>query len=72
LLAASGFAKCAEIKVGVRREQIRYLGEFSLVDTLVVAVAQVAKSLPIGQFTQFGLEFLETRSMSAAIIGPPA
>src|SRR5713226_3725692 len=61
LLAAPGFAKRAEIKVGVRREQIRYLREFSLVDTLVVAVAQVAKSLAIGKFQHLGLEFLEAR-----------
>jgi len=33
----------------------------SLVDALVVAVAHVARSLPIGQFPHLGFEFLETR-----------
>src|SRR6266849_2171440 len=61
LLAAPGLAERAEIQVGVRREQIRYLREFSLVDTLVVAIAQVAKSLAIGKFQHLGLEFFEAR-----------
>src|SRR4029077_7295746 len=61
LLAAPGFAERAEIEVGVGSEQVRYLRELSLVDTLVVAIAQVAKGLAIGEFPHLGFEFLEAR-----------
>src|ERR1700730_7603018 len=61
LIAAVRLAEMGEVQFTIGREQAGDVGEFPLIDVLVVAIAQIADSFLIAQVLHHIFQFAHTR-----------